>query len=148
MRSTFSIALILLVFSGSVGIPLYQHTCTHENITIHTLFTASDHCEEMQSQPVEKDECCAKAARQAAAEQVEKEPCCKEDVTRLAMTFNYFEHVQLSVGILPPAIPSIEQILPYTSVFPAEDAVLFASNSDPPPLPGRERLCLNCVYRL
>jgi hypothetical protein len=148
MHKLFSIALIVLIFSGSVGIPLYQHTCSHENITINTLFTASGHCDEMDAEPAAVDDCCAKAAAAKAKAQIEKEPCCKEDVTRLAMSFNYFEHAQLFAAVIPTVSLSIEQFLLYTSVFPAEDQLQYASNSDPPRISGRGLLCLNCMLRL
>lgn len=147
MKKLVSIALGLLAFFGSAGIPLFQHTCTMEDVTIQTLFTSSDHCEEA---PVEVETCCA-AEETAAAEtheHVKQEPCCTDDVKRLALQFNFFEHWQLSAATLPNAPLSIASYLPYTAVFPREEQLLFAANSDPPPLTGRERLCSICILRL
>jgi hypothetical protein len=150
VRKLFSISLIVIVFSGSVGIPLYRHTCSEENVTINTLFTTSDHCEEMEAPPVlEEHACCAHAEPVVNTEKhIEKEPCCKEDMTRIALSFDYFSQWQLLVAIIPVMPSSIEQFLPYTTVFPSEEQLLYACDSDPPPIQGRERLCRNCVYRL
>lgn len=148
MRILVSIALVLLVFSGSVGVPLYQHTCAHEQITIHTLFTGSDHCKAMEEAPVqpERHSCCAKPQPQKV--QLKKETCCTEHVTRLALSFNFFEQVQSAGAILPDAPLAITRFLPYAPVFPTESQVLYASNSDPPPLSGRELLQSICILRL
>lgn len=146
MRRLFSIALIVLVFSGSVGIPLYQHTCLHENITISTLFTGSDHCEEehIEKQGRTVAPCCAIPSEK----QVTKDHCCSEEVTRLALPFNYIEQAQSLVYLAPEfPFPAAHYLL-YQIIIPAENRLLYAANSDPPPLSGRELLHINCVWRL
>jgi hypothetical protein len=134
MRIAVSIALVLLVFSGSVGVPLYQHTC-------------SDHCKAMEQavQP-ERHSCCAKPQPQKA--QIKKETCCTENVTRLALSFNFFEHARQAVAAIPDTLLANARFLPYAPVFPTESRVLYASNSDPPPLSGREILRAICILRL
>jgi len=145
MRHIYSIALVLLVFCGSVGIPLYQHTCQHEDITINTLFTASDHCESMDAPEPVVNSCCASEAK----EQVADDHCCTEDVTRLAMNFSFFVNWQMTAAIVPSAELQISRFLPFRLEFPAEEQVLlYASDTDPPPLSGRELLHRICIWRL
>ena len=147
MRQLYSIAIVLLVFFGSVGIPLYQHKCLHDDITIHTLFTGSDHCEVMQEeeQPNAPDCCASKVKKQ----EVKEDHCCTEDVTRLALAFNFFENWQLQTAMIPQAELKIAQHLPYSTEFPAEKQVMLCvSDTDPPPLSGRDRLPVICIWRL
>ena len=149
MKRILSILSVLLVFFGSVGVPLYQHTCQHEDITINTLFTASDHCEAGHEAVVEKaHDCCAAPEPETDQDQLADDSCCSEHVSRLAMSFNYFEQWQLVVAIIPAAAFSAEKYLPYAPSFPAESQIQYAANTDPPPLTGRQRLCANCILRL
>lgn len=149
MKKILSIAIVLLVFFGSVGVPLYQHTCLHEDITIQTLFTASGHCEKGHETVAEKPaDCCAAPEPSADRDEVGDTHCCTENVSHLAMSFNYFEQWQLAVAIVPQAAFSVEKYLPYVPSFPSESQIRYAANTDPPPLSGRERLCANCILRL
>jgi hypothetical protein len=149
MKKQISIGLVLLFFFGSVGVPLFRHTCSMEDITIHTLFTSSDHCEE--TAPVVVEKSCCKAEEQSVTtkneERAESGSCCSDDVKRLAMQFSFFEQWQLT-AIIPQGEISITAFLPYTSVFPREEQLLFAANSDPPTLSGRELLHSICILRL
>ena len=144
MRKLYSIALVLLVFCGSVGIPLYQHTCLHEDITIHTLFTASDHCEAMHEPEPSVPSCCAKEVKTI----VEDDHCCTEDVSRLAMNFSFFVNWQLTAAIVPQPELNISRFLSFEPAFPAGEQLFCASDSDPPPLSGRELLHRICILRL
>ena len=152
MRHLAAISLVLIVFFGSVGIPLYQHTCLHEDITIHTLFTSSDHCEEMAVMESEAttDACCKAPATVAApsSEQLKNSHCCTDDMTRLAMSFHFFEQWQVQAAIIPQLPLAIADYLPATPSFPRAAQLRIAANSDPPPVYGRELLNRICVYRL
>lgn len=144
MRRLASIALLLLVFSGSIGAPLYTHTCLEEKVTIHTLFTASKHCDDLEAATYEKQHvsCCA------APKQLVKDNCCSEEAQHLAMKFGFFEHWQTQLALAPQLISDIVTYLPYTVVFPDEQEVLYATNSSPPPLSGRDILHRICIWRL
>ena len=149
MKKVLSIASVLLVFFGTVGVPLYQHTCLHEDITINTLFTASDHCEEgHEAMEQQADDCCAVPEPEIARDQFSDKHCCSENVSRLAMSFDYFEQWQLAVAVIPAAAFSVEKYLPYAPSFPSESYIQYAANTDPPALSGRQRLCANCILRL
>ncbi len=139
-----SIALLLLVFSGSVGVPLFTHTCLEEKVTIHTLFSASDHCDDMKAATPEKQHisCCE------APKQLVKDRCCSEEAKHLAMKFDFFEHWQTQAAIITQPFTDIHKYLPYTVLFSEDQEVLFATNTDPPPRSGREILHQICIWRL
>lgn len=91
--------LVFFVFLGSLGIPLYEHTCLRENTSIKTLFKASDHCTVKQhNEHQHPPKCCAKASKE-----VLKEVCCTEEMTFLTMTFNFFEYTDSPALLLPHA---------------------------------------------
>ncbi|MBI3240620.1 MAG: hypothetical protein HYZ43_17540, partial [Flavobacteriia bacterium] len=72
------IGLMILVFLGSIGIPIYRHSCSHERITIQTLFTKSDHCDE----DVEiNDTCCKDDTSDDAVDN----RCCTDEIKRLSL---------------------------------------------------------------
>lgn len=144
MRQLKSIALVLLVFCGSAGIPLYQHTCLHEDITINTLFTGSDHCKATHEPEQVIESCCGGKTK----EQLTDNHCCTEDVARLAMNFGFFENWQLTPAVIPQRELSIARFLPFQPVFPVEKSLLYASDKDPPSISGRERLHRICTWRL
>jgi hypothetical protein len=148
MKKQISIALVMLFFLGSVGVPLFRHTCSMEEITIHTLFTSSDHCEEMASVAAEKSCCKEEQSVTANSERAESGSCCSDDVKRLAMQFGFFEQWQLTAITIPQGEISIAAFLPYSNVFPREEQLLFAANSDPPTLSGRDLLHSICILRL
>lgn len=149
MKKVLSIASVLLVFFGTVGVPLYQHTCLHEDITINTLFTASDHCEDgHEDEEQQADDCCAVPEPKIDHERLSENHCCSEDISRLAMSFDYFEQWQQAVAAIPAPVFSVEKYLLYAPAFPSESHIRFATNTDPPALSGRQRLCANCILRL
>jgi hypothetical protein len=81
-------------------------------------------------------------------EQVTGGHCCTEDVTRLAMNFGFFENWQLTPAIIPQPELRVAHFMPFQPVFPAEKSPLYASNTDPPFISGRERLHRICIWRL
>lgn len=146
MQRLFSILLTLLVFSGSIGVPLYRHTCLHERITIRTLFTASDHCETGHSKvlPEKVESCCAVPAEK----QQIKEHCCTEEVTRLALPFSYVEHARLIHFVAPDALLPVRSYQYVIADISENNSVVYVAYADPPPLSVRERLPVNCCWRL
>ena len=132
----------LLVVMGSIGIPLYKHTCLHEDLTIRTVFTPSDHCETEKCETPVVDACCKKEL-----EKVSDRRCCEDEVSAIMLPLNYFEKSSISIHF--EALP----IIPYSFlstesfVFPTKAPVL-ANQSNAPPLGVNERLPLYCIWRL
>lgn len=138
----FSLIGIVALFLGSLGIPMYEHYCAHEEITIHTLFSESEHCEpEADSH---KDTCCSKEKERT----IQRKNCCSDELKNLSLTFNYFEKLQkeslLFVGVIPePPVLVFEQLTYFN-----DDYRCFPDVSDPPPPGVHERLALVGCWRL
>lgn len=135
--------LVVFVFLGSLGVPLYEHTCLHEKTSIKTLFKASDHCAVKESDQHQHPTCCAKKAKE-----VVKDECCTEEMTFLTMTFNFFEFTDTPISFLPSFPFSVKKEQLFTSVLPSDETVLFDTNPDPPRSYGRTLLPKYSVWRL
>lgn len=135
------IGLMVLVFLGSIGIPLYRHSCSHEQVTIQTLFTMSDHCEE---EAEEEKSCCEKRIPDEAV----SDNCCSDEVQRLSLSFDYFEsaHYQYPVWIAQAPLLTEFQFTP--EIIYADEPIVVFQITKPPPKPLGERLPVNCCWRL
>ncbi len=136
--------LVVFVFLGSLGIPMYEHTCLREKTSIKTLFKASDHCKiEQHKEQQYLPPCCAKAVKETV-----KDECCTEEMTYLAMTFNFFEFTDTPISFLPSIPFSVKKVQLFSSVLPSNETVLFDTNPDPPRSYGRKLLPKHSVWRL
>ncbi|MDH4472504.1 MAG: hypothetical protein QE487_07830 [Fluviicola sp.] len=135
------IGLILVVFLGSIGIPLYRHSCSHEQITIQTLFTMSDHCEE---EAEAEDSCCAKTIPEESAD----DDCCTDEIKRLSLSFDYFESDQYQYPVWIAEFPILTEFQFAPEITLANEEVNICQITEPPPKPLGERLPVNCCWRL
>lgn len=143
LKQVFALFTVALLFLGSVGVPIYKHTCLHEQQTIRTFFLPSNHCSPESSPESIADACCEEPASTATLE----EQCCVEDVS-------YFQFHGFHSEVLQKEFPSVWIITPFVSanvspvrtyVFQQKKEVSFRY---PPPLLPRERLIKNCVWRI
>jgi len=143
LKQVFALFTVALLFLGSVGVPIYKHTCLHEQQTIRTFFLPSNHCSPESSPESIADACCEEPASTATLE----EQCCVEDVS-------YFQFHGFHSEVLQKEFPSIWISAPMVSgnelpvrtyVFQQKKEVTFCY---PPPLLPRERLIKNCVWRI
>ncbi|HLP56683.1 MAG TPA: hypothetical protein VK151_16720 [Fluviicola sp.] len=137
------IGLIALVFLGSIGIPLYRHSCSHEQITIQTLFTMSDHCE---AEAETEDSCCEKAIPEQS-ESVD-DNCCTDEIKRLSLPFDYFESAHYELPVWIAVIPKLSELRFVPESIPSDESLIACQITEPPPKPLGERLPVNCCWRL
>lgn len=129
---------VAFVTIGAIGIPVFKHTCTTENITEHSILVPSNHCVEK----VEKKEfsCCSKEAS------VQKEDCCTDEVSELKFSFEIFQKIQLDYYLVENINElSITQFISFS--YPKEDRVYY-TDSSPPPLSTLNFLRKNCIWRI
>jgi len=135
--------LVLFVFLGSLGVPLYEHTCLRERISTKTLFTTSDHCAVKAQHEHQHPSCCAKAEQEVITNE-----CCIEEMTFLTMTFHFFERADAPLFVLPQVPFSFINEPLYRASFPSNEIAFFATNPDPPSCSGKELLPKHCIWRL
>ncbi len=142
MKQFFQIVGIVVVFFGTLGLPLFQHTCLQENITIQSVFTPSNHCEKEHLE-LEVESCCKK--EKSISTQFEKK-CCVEDQSQLQLSFTYFEHLQLHPFLQSIAVSNFDYPNWIGSVDSEEKQL--PSFADSPPFLSSKRLPLLCVWRI
>ena len=129
---------VAFISVGAIGIPVFKHTCSTENITEHSLLIPSNHCVEK----VDKKEfsCCSKI------QTVEKEDCCTDEVSELKFSFDIFQKFQLNYFIAA----QVEElsIFNYLSFSFNKEEVVHFSDSSPPPLSTLNFLRKNCIWRI
>lgn len=136
-KQLFVFFTVVLLFLGSVGIPIYKHTCLHEQQTRHTFFIPSDHCA-----PV-NDDCCIKTVTNASL----SEHCCEDSVA-----YFQFHSYSWEQNVLDYQLTAlVQQQLHFFCVF--DHIKLITVNQrlkfpDPPPITGRERLISQCIWRI
>ena len=147
MLKSFAYGLVFLILAGSVGIPVYQHTCLHEKLTINTLFVASDHCEEEHVDVVIPD-CCAIADVENSSHVAVKDNCCVDQVDH--WHFSCFGDGKIPVASLGVYISDFSEVHPQIIQENLANSQTQVTNlgNDPPPLNVSERLALHCIWRI
>jgi hypothetical protein len=143
LKQVFALFTVALLFLGSVGVPIYKHTCLHEQQTIRTFFLPSNHCSPESSPESIADACCEEPASTSTLE----EHCCVEDVSYFQFHSYSWEYNPLDFQLIALAEPLVHVD------FTFEIIKLKASNQllkfpDPPPISGRERLISHCIWRI
>lgn len=143
LKQVFAFFIITLLFLGSVGVPIYKHTCLHAHQTIRTFFIPSNHCEIESKAASISDECCEVPATDTELD----DQCCVEDVTYFQ--FHGF-HSKVHSEVYSPVFISTQHLelmdtsIPLCSI----DQQNIVSITDPPPLAPRKRLIKNCIWRI
>jgi hypothetical protein len=146
-RQWYAWLLLMLLVAGSIGIPVYRHTCLQEKITISTVFIPSDHCKIQHKQGEQKTfSCCEKTATQATSSFDSN--CCEEEASMLKLPLTYFEDGHSPIHWVVKIIPSPFTDLPYQMPAVQSHVELPAIPDPPPPLRTFERLPILCVWRL
>jgi hypothetical protein len=141
MRSFALIALTIIAFAGTIGLPFYTHTCTSENVSISTVFVASDHCDDHEEDIV-RTSCCA----DPSAASISEEDCCSEQLSLLSLSFNFFDYWQMQAAELPQPVFSAKPFI--LAALPEPEETGLTRNSNAPFRKGREILTRHCVLRL
>lgn len=147
MLKSFAYGLMFLILAGSIGVPVYQHTCLHEKKTINTLFVASNHCEQEHVQ-VEVPKCCAKAIKQTTPKESVEDNCCINEVDH--WHFSCFSDGKIP---MPQLGVYLAELFQFPTIRASQSPVatqISATNfgNDPPPIKINDRLALLCVWRI
>ncbi|TNE54940.1 MAG: hypothetical protein EP338_05700 [Bacteroidetes bacterium] len=116
MRQISSLLLIVLIFSGTVGVQVFRHHCPKDGMEISYLLPSEDPCKAK-----EKESCCSESGAEekhcSEAESEEhdfcmEDPCCVQDmlVYKLAADFELNEGGQAEDVVTTfIAIPVLDQ---------------------------------------
>ena len=138
----FSVIGLIALFFGSLGVPMYKHYCSHEQVTINTLFSESRHCD---TETVShKDACCSTDKEEV----VQRKNCCSDELKNLSLTFNYFEQLKKDQIPFIALVPSVFAVYSEKSTVPDAQSWRFPKVADPPPITVHERLPKISCWRL
>ena len=145
MKSILAIGAVLIVLLGVFGIPVYTHTCLHEDLTIVSVFTPSDHCEEVAcEEPKQEASCCE---QEKSEEEEINGNCCADDLSDVRLHLSYFEEFLVKWQLAYPE----QEIIAFADVIDRE-AVIQKSigivQTHAPPIDVGQYLPLICIWRL
>ena len=131
---------VAFISVGAIGIPVFKHTCTSENITEHSILVPSNHCLDKEEKASEVDVCCSHEVS------IETEDCCTDEVSELKFSFDIFQKFQLNYFIA--AQDEQLSIFKYLSFSIIKEEPFYYSDSSPPPLSTLNFLRKNCIWRI
>jgi hypothetical protein len=129
--------LVLLLFLGNIGVPVYTHICKEEGSFISLFYQDNSHCEKKQQKlPL----CCRKK---------QEKDCCHNE-SKIYKLQSEFSFSSVKIHFETPII--IEEKLTFCSLLNFQIKALETkqfSGTDPPPLIyGRRMLIKNQVFRI
>jgi hypothetical protein len=139
-KKGFILFFVAFISVGAIGIPVFKHTCTSENITEHSILVPSNHCLDKDEKAREVDVCCSQEVS------LEKEDCCTDEVSELKFSFDIFQKFQLHYFIAT----QVEElsIFKYLSFSISKEETFHFCDSSPPPLSTLNFLRKNCIWRI
>ncbi len=145
MKSILAIGAVLIVLLGVFGIPVYTHTCLHEDLTIVSVFTPSDHCEEVAcEEPNQEASCCE---QEKSEEEEINGNCCADDLSDVRLHLSYFEEFLVKWQLAYPE----PEIIAFTDFNDRKSAIkksLGIVQTHAPPIDVGQYLPLICIWRL
>ena len=130
LKNLFITFLLSIVFIGTVGVRVFTHSCKEDGVFKTYFVQVNNHCEDKK---VELPPCCQK-------EKEKKKDCCHDETEVFMLKVDYLSFWGgFSFDLI--TIPEAEKFFFFEQIVPADQEILQASNSDPPPkLNGRQIL--------
>lgn len=144
MKKVLATAGILIVLLGVIGVPVYRHTCLHQDLTIVSVYAPSDHCEEVACvvEPVVSS-CCEK---ESAIQEVNGN-CCADEISDIRLHLSYFEEFVVKWQlVLPDVISNTTYLIADNRAIIKKSMGIVQSHA--PPLKVHQYLPLICIWRL
>lgn len=141
VKICLQIAFIIIILGGSLGIPVYQHTCSSENKSEQTLFVDASSCNKHEEVHKEKSCCADKESPEKAANN-----CCTVEVSAYKVSFfkQFQSEFQFSLLDLPKV--NTTDVFSFPVITVTENEVLAFADLPPPKL--LKRLALIQVWRI
>jgi len=141
VKLCLQIAFVIIILGGSLGIPVYQHTCLNENKSEHAIFVNTTECHDDEEQH-EAMACCQPVKSEKNAD----DGCCTDEVSAYKVSFfkQFQTDFQFSSLDFDQRFPQSVFNLPVRSI---EDRQVLAFADLPPPK-LQKRLALIQVWRI
>lgn len=133
IRSTLLIFFISLLFVGTIGVPVFTHSCQKEGQFTSYFLPLNDHCEKEGISDLPP--CCKKEK-----EEKDKNDCCNDETEVFKLKVDYVSFWN-NFSFQSFQIPENQYFSFDNVILLSEQQTLQSCNSDPPPkLCGREIL--------
>ena len=132
LKSILYLAVISMLFVGSVGLDVFKHICEDDGVSVAYVFNTIEHCDDHHE---EVPPCC---------EEKGNDDCCDDEVEYIQMKLDFFQDQEntsdyIQVDFQTPIV--VNEIN-----FIRKSFVQSYSNTDPPPKRLSERLAINQSY--
>ena len=132
LKTLFITFLLSIVFIGTVGVRVFTHSCKEDGVFKTYFVNVNNHCED---EKAEFPPCCQKEK-----EKKEKKDCCRDETEVFKLKVDYLS-VWDVYSFESITIPEADKFFFFENIAPANQEILQAINSDPPPkLNGRQIL--------
>ncbi len=131
---------LCIVLLGSLAIPVYQHTCFHDNVVVSSAFVKTNYCQEDEKEKHGHEKSCCKEEQQS-------NNCCDDEVKAFKIPFFQVQSDALLfvlVAVLPEQTKAV--IESESDLIENRQTVLSFTDLPPPKLP--QRLALLQVWRI
>lgn len=131
---------LILIVAGSIGVPVYQHTCNETSEVENAILVNTTNCHEDGHEDKEKSCCSEKEA-------VSTDDCCTDEVSAYKVSFFKSEQQKLflDLAVLPDF--NISSVLSTEDGFSVERSTVLAFSDLPPPKLSK-RLAQLQVWRI
>lgn len=140
MKLLMQVIGLCIVLLGSLAIPVYQHTCLHDNVVVSSAFVKTNYCQEEEKEKHGHEKSCCE-------EEQEDNKCCEDEVSSFQIPF-----FQVQSDVVPSLFVAVlsESITPVIEIGETlaenKQTVLAYADLPPPKLP--KRLALLQVWRI
>ncbi len=140
MKFCLQFVFLILIIAGSVGVPVYQHTCNETKEVANAIFVNTTNCHE-DEQKHEEMSCCTEK------EVVTKDDCCSDEISSYQVSFYKSDQQKfvLELGILSNF--DLTPVLSTEDGFSSETTTVLAFADLPPPKLSK-RLAQLQVWRI
>ena len=138
LKNLFITFLLSIVFIGTVGVRVFTHSCKEDGVFKTYFVNVNNHCED---EKAELPPCCQK-------EKEKKKDCCHDETEVFKLKVDYLSFWD-DYSFESISIPETNNFFFFEQIVPADQEILQASNSDPPPkLNGRQILLKKRVLHI
>ena len=148
LKNSLIFCLIIVSFIGTIGISVFQHSCSEDGVFIAYFINTNTHCEVTETVE-ELPTCCQKEQKKTfSSKQAIKKDCCNDEVSYFKVSLDYYSTFNLKITAKNTV--SLLSIPEWKRVNSNSTISTSLRYEDPPPLlkSGREILLNKQVFRL
>lgn len=140
VKFCLQVVFLIVIVAGSIGVPVYQHTCNETKEVASAIFVNTTDCHE-DEQKVAKMSCCSEK------DVATKDDCCSDEISSYKISFFQSDQQKLflDLGVLSPVY--LMPVLSAEVGFSIESSAIFAFSDLPPPKLSK-RLAQLQVWRI